>query len=89
MVAALAAAAVEEMVLRGVVQVSLQRAAGRAGLIGASVLFAATYLEPSTATLIMVLALAGVVFAHVVARSETVAGAIAAYALLVMSAGWL
>ena len=57
MVAALAAAAVEEMVFRGVVQVSLQRAAGRAGLIGASVLFAATYLELSTATLIMVLAL--------------------------------
>jgi hypothetical protein len=89
LIAALAAAAVEEVVFRGVVQVSLQRAAGRAGLIGASLLFAATYLDLSTAALVMVIALAGLVFAHTVARSETLTGAIAGHGLLLVSAGWL
>jgi membrane protease YdiL (CAAX protease family) len=89
LIAAVAAAGVEEIVFRGVVQVSLQRAAGRAGLIGASLLFTATYLDLSTVALVMVLALAGLVFALSVAHSGTLTGAIAGHVLLAVGAGAL
>ena len=89
LIAAVAAAAVEELVFRGVVQVTLQRAAGRAGLMGASLLFAATYLDLGPVALVMVIALAGFVFAHAVARSGSLTGALAGHGLLVAGAGGL
>jgi membrane protease YdiL (CAAX protease family) len=80
---------VEELLFRGVLQVSLQRAAGRTGLIAANILFAATYLDLSSIALVLVVALAGLCFAHAVARSATLTGAVAGHVLLVVGAGWL
>jgi membrane protease YdiL (CAAX protease family) len=87
--AATAAAAVEEVVFRGLVQVTLQRVAGRAGLVAASALFAATYLDASRAALVLAFALAGLVFAYAVARTGTLAGAVGGHVLLAAGAGGL
>jgi hypothetical protein len=87
LLAAAAAATVEEVLFRGVVQVTLQRAAGRAGLLGAGLLFAATYLDLSPVALVMAIALAGFVFADAVARSGSLAGAVAGHGLLAVGAG--
>jgi membrane protease YdiL (CAAX protease family) len=87
--ATVVAAAVEEIVFRGVVQLSLQRALGRAGVIATSLLFTATYLDLDTIALVMVIALASVVFAYTVARSGTLTGAIAGHVLLAVGAGAL
>jgi membrane protease YdiL (CAAX protease family) len=78
-IAATAAAVVEELVFRGLVQTTLQRVAGRIGLVAAIALFACTYLSAGSASLVLVFALAGVVFAHVVARTGVLGGAIAGH----------
>jgi membrane protease YdiL (CAAX protease family) len=87
LLAAVCAAAVEEIVFRGVVQVTLQRAAGRAGVVAATAVFASTYLGAKSAALILVFALAGLVFAQAVARTGTLGAPIAGHVLLVLGAG--
>ncbi|MDQ3851057.1 MAG: CPBP family glutamic-type intramembrane protease, partial [Actinomycetota bacterium] len=85
--AAAVAAAVEELVFRGVVQVPLQRVAGRAGVIAASAIFASTYLDAGSAALVLTFVLAGVVFATAVARTGGLGGAVAGHVMLVVGAG--
>jgi membrane protease YdiL (CAAX protease family) len=87
LVAAACAAGVEELVFRGIVQVTLQRALGRVGVLAGSALFASTYLGAGAAPLVLALALAGLVFAHTVARTGTLGGPIAGHVLLALGAG--
>lgn len=89
LLAAVTAAAVEEVVFRGLVQVSLQRVAGRAGLLAAIALFATLYLDAGSAALVMVFAVAGVVFAYAVARTGALAGSVVGHVLLALGAGAL
>jgi len=85
--AAVVAAIVEELVFRGLVQGTLQRAAGRLGVLTASAIFAATYLDAGSTALVLTFALAGIVFAFVVAHTGTLLGVIFGHALLVAGAG--
>lgn len=85
--AAVVAACVEEIVFRGVVQGTLQRAAGRLGIVTACALFAATYLGSGSTALVLTFALAGCVFALAVARSGALPGVIAGHVVLVVGAG--
>jgi membrane protease YdiL (CAAX protease family) len=87
--AAVAAACCEELVFRGLVQGTLQRAIGRAGMLVAAAIFASSYLHAGPTTLVLIYALAGVVFTDVFARSQALAGVIAGHAILVVSAGAL
>jgi membrane protease YdiL (CAAX protease family) len=82
-----AAAIAEELVFRGVVQVTFMRALGALGVIVASALFAATYLDAGSTALVLVYALAGFLFARSVARSGTLGGAIIGHVLLALGAG--
>ena len=83
------ASVTEELLFRGVVQNTLQRSAGRVGLLAASTLFAATYLDLSTAVLVMVVALAGLVFSYAVVRTGNLTGALAGHVLFALGAGAL
>lgn len=85
--AAAAAAIAEELVFRGVLQLTFQRAAGASGSIAASAVFAAMYLDAGTPTLVLTYALAGFVFAYSVSRSSVLGGAIAGHVLLALGAG--
>ena len=85
--AAVVAASVEELVFRGLVQGTLHRALGRGGVLAAAAVFAATYLDAGSAPLVLTVALAGLIFGHVVARTGTLAGAVLGHVLLVVGAG--
>jgi membrane protease YdiL (CAAX protease family) len=85
-IAVTAAAVVEELVFRGLVQITLQRVAGRLGVVAATGLFACTYLDAGSASLVLAFALAGVVFARVVARTGVLGGAIAGHLALSIGA---
>jgi membrane protease YdiL (CAAX protease family) len=85
--AAAAAATVEEILYRGIVQTTMQRASGRIGLLGASVVFTATYLDVRPVAVLLTVALAGLLFAYALARSGALTGAIAGHVTLVLSAG--
>jgi membrane protease YdiL (CAAX protease family) len=85
-IAVTAAAVVEELVFRGLVQVTLQRVAGRVGVAAASGLFACTYLTAGSASLVLAFALAGVVFAHGVARTGALGAAIAGHSAFAIGA---
>lgn len=87
LVAVVAAAVTEELLFRGLVQSTLQRSLGRAGLLAATALFASTYLDLGTAALVMVVALAGLVFSVIVARTGNLTGAVAGHALFALGAG--
>ncbi|MBV9535463.1 MAG: CPBP family intramembrane metalloprotease [Solirubrobacterales bacterium] len=87
LVAVAAASLTEELLFRGLVQSTLQRSIGRAGLLAATALFAATYLGLGPAALVMVVALAGLVFAVIVARTGNLTGAVAGHALFALGAG--
>jgi membrane protease YdiL (CAAX protease family) len=89
LIAAVAAGAAEELVFRGPVQVTFQRTCGRLGIAGVTALFASTYLGAGTAALVLLYALAGIAFAHLVARTESLAGALLGHVLLAGSAGGL
>jgi membrane protease YdiL (CAAX protease family) len=67
---------VEELVFRGLLQTTLQRVAGRVGLIAATALFASAYLGSGSAALVLTLALAGVVFAYGFAQTGTLRAAV-------------
>ena len=85
--AAVVAASVEEIVFRGLIQGTLQRAAGRLGLVAACAAFAATYLGSGSTAFVLTFALAGVVFAHAVACTGRLGGVILGHMLLVVGAG--
>lgn len=85
--AGIVAACVEELVFRGLVQRSLQRAAGRVGMLVAAAIFASTYLGAGSTALVLTVALAGVVFSHTVARTGALGGVIAGHVALVVGAG--
>ena len=89
LVAAVVAAAVEEGVFRGLVQITMQRAAGRVGFVGSVVLFSATYLGTGSAALVLTFALAGLIFADNVARTGSLVGAGLGHVVLVLAAGAL
>jgi membrane protease YdiL (CAAX protease family) len=78
-IAVTAAAVVEELVFRGLAQITLQRVAGRVGVVAATGLFVCTYVNAGSAALVLAFALAGVVFAHAVARTGVLSGAIAGH----------
>ena len=85
--AATLAAAVEELVFRGLVQGTLQRAAGRVGMLVAGAVFTATYLDAGATALVLTIALAGAIFGHAVARGGRLAGVVTGHVLLVVGAG--
>jgi membrane protease YdiL (CAAX protease family) len=85
-VAVIATAVVEELVFRGLVQVTLQRLVGGVGVVAAALLFASTYLDAGSTALVLALALAGVVFGYSVARTGSLAGAIAGHCALSLGA---
>lgn len=87
LVAAVVAACTEELVFRGLVQGTLQRAFGRVGLLAAAAVFTATYLDAGSVVLVLTFTLAGVVFSHVVALTGALPGVIVGHALLVVGAG--
>jgi membrane protease YdiL (CAAX protease family) len=87
LVAVGAASVAEELLFRGVLQGTLHRSAGRLGLLGGVALFTATYLSLAPAVLVMLVALAGLVFSYAVARTGALTGAVAGHALLLGSAG--
>lgn len=84
--AAVVAAAVEELVFRGVVQPALQRHLGRAGILLATALFAATVIGAGPVALVLVLVLAGAVFAAGAAATGAPTGAIAGHVALTLGA---
>lgn len=81
------AAIAEEIVFRGIVQVTFARALGALGVIVATAVFAATYLDAGTTALVLIYALAGFVFARSVSRTATLGGAIIGHVLLALGAG--
>lgn len=87
LVAVVAAAAAEEIVFRGVVQWTLQRALGRAGVLAAAALFASTYLGAGSASLVLTVALAGLVFARTVVRTGGLSGAVGGHVVFAVGAG--
>ncbi|MDQ6606086.1 MAG: CPBP family intramembrane metalloprotease [Actinomycetota bacterium] len=89
LVSAVAAACTEELLFRGLLLVSLRRVAARAGLAASSAMFAATYLDTGSAALVIVIALAGVVFGSAVVRGGSLTGALGGHAALALGAGGL
>lgn len=87
LVAVSVASLTEELLFRGVVQSTLQRAAGRVGLLAASAVYTATYLGFGSVALVMAVALAGLIFSYMVARTGSLTGAVAGHALFVLGAG--
>ena len=83
---AASAALVEEIVFRGLVQTSLQRLAGGVGALAAAGLFAVSYISFGSASLVLLMALAGLLFAHSVARSGVLGAALAGHVLLAAGA---
>jgi membrane protease YdiL (CAAX protease family) len=77
---------VEEVVFRGIVQITLVRVTGRAGALIACALFTSTYLSVGSAALVLAVTLAGLVFALGVERSGALSGAIAGHVLLAAGA---
>jgi len=71
LLAALFAALAEELLFRGVVQVALTRVALRAGTLMSVALFAASYLDGASAAIVLVVALAGGLFALAAHRART------------------
>lgn len=86
-VAATCAAVVEELVFRGIIHVTLQRALGAAAALCSTVIFAAMYLEAGTTAGVLIYALAGFIFAHSVSRTASLAGAMIGHVLLAVGAG--
>jgi membrane protease YdiL (CAAX protease family) len=76
------AATVEEVLFRGVLQSTLERLLGRAGVLVASVLFASLYLSAGSLALFLAMALAGLLFAASVVRARVLGTAVAGHILL-------
>ena len=82
LVAVAIAAAVEEVLFRGVLQSLLERLLGRAGVLVATAFFAALYLSAGSPALVLAMALAGLVFAASVVRTRALGAAVAGHILL-------
>jgi membrane protease YdiL (CAAX protease family) len=89
LIAAAAMATAEELVFRGAVQLTLERAAGFIGIAVSVLLFTATYFGAGSAALVLMAAFAGMVFACVTAYTRALRGAITAHVCLALSAGGL
>jgi membrane protease YdiL (CAAX protease family) len=76
------AATVEEVVFRGILQSTLERLLGRAGVLLASALFASLYLSAGSPALFLTMALAGLLFAASVVRERVLGAAVAGHILL-------
>jgi membrane protease YdiL (CAAX protease family) len=76
------AATVEEVLFRGILQSTLERLLGRAGVLVTSALFASLYLSAGSIALFLGMALAGLVFAASVVRAGVLGAAIAGHILL-------
>jgi membrane protease YdiL (CAAX protease family) len=87
--AAVCAAVAEELLFRGVLQLTFQRVAGTLGVLVSSSIFAATYLDAGSAALVLTYALAGFLFARSVVHTATLGGAIVGHVLLAVGAGGL
>jgi len=87
--AVVVAVIVEELLFRGLVQITLQRVSPRAGPWVANALFAATYLGYGPPALVATVAGAGLVFAYAVARTGSVLGAVGGHVLFAVGALWL
>ena len=81
------AAAVEELVFRGLVQGTLQRVFGRVGMVAATAVFTATYLDAESTALVLTFVLAGIVFGHAAGATGAIVGAVVGHILLVIGAG--
>jgi membrane protease YdiL (CAAX protease family) len=86
LVAASTAAAVEEVVFRGLVQRSLQRVAGQAGILAAVALFVCTYLGFGSLPILLLVAFAGLRFARTVAQADAVGDVIVGHIVLTTGA---
>jgi membrane protease YdiL (CAAX protease family) len=76
------AVTVEEVLFRGILQSTLERLLGRAGVLVASALFAALYLSAGSLELFLAMALAGLIFAASVVRARVLGAAVAGHILL-------
>jgi membrane protease YdiL (CAAX protease family) len=76
------AATVEEVLFRGILQSTLERLLGRAGVLVASALFASLYLSAGSLALFLAMALAGLVFAASVVRARVLVAAVVGHILL-------
>jgi membrane protease YdiL (CAAX protease family) len=76
------AATVEEVLFRGILQSTLERLLGRAGVLLTSALFASLYLSAGSLALFLGMALAGLVFAASVVRARVVGAAVAGHVAL-------
>jgi Type II CAAX prenyl endopeptidase Rce1-like len=81
---AVALAIAEELVYRGAVQCTAQRVAPRFGLVAATALFALSYLGFRNASLVLAMALSGVVFAYTVAHREVLGAALLGHVALAL-----
>jgi membrane protease YdiL (CAAX protease family) len=76
------AATVEEILFRGVLQSTLERLLGRAGVLLASALFASLYISAGSLALFLAMALAGLLFAASVIRTHVLVAPVAGHILL-------
>lgn len=90
LLAASAAAAIEEVVFRGLLQRPLQRVAGRVGILAAIELSVVTYVGFGSVPILLLVAFAGLRFAQTVARADVLGDVIVGHVLLTASAavGW-
>ena len=86
--AALGATA-EEVLYRGLVQPSMQRVAGRWGILIAATLFAASYAAAAPFPAVLTVAVAGLGFGYGVARTRCLAGAVGGHIAFTVTAGSL
>jgi membrane protease YdiL (CAAX protease family) len=84
--AIMATVVVEELVFRGLLQTTLHRVAGRVGFIAAATLFASAYLAAGSASLVLTMALAGLVFGYGFARAGNLRSAVVGHYELAMGA---
>lgn len=81
------AAIAQELVYRGILQLTFQRALGSIGVFVASAVFAAAFLDAGSDALVLIYALAAFIFSRSVSRTGTLAGAIIGHVLLAAGAG--
>jgi membrane protease YdiL (CAAX protease family) len=82
LVAVAIAVTVEEVLFRGILQSTLERLLGRAGVLVASALFGSLYLSAGSFSLFLAMALAGLLFAASVVRERVLGAAVAGHILL-------
>jgi membrane protease YdiL (CAAX protease family) len=84
--AATLTAVVEEIIYRGLLQISFHRLWRGAGAVAATGVYASTYISIGSVSLLLVMALAGLLFAASVMRTGVLGGAVAGHVLLAVGA---